>query len=331
MDKRLEKLPAEFLEKVKRVYPQEHEQVFRTFLEERPSTFRVNYLKTDLRTLRDGLRDQNILYRDAPNVPGAFILTKTTLRQLQETPEYKNGHIYVQNLSSMIPVFELLSGYLDFTKTFPLEPNPCRGIKILDLCSAPGGKTMHIASLTGGRAEIVAVEKDKPRFFKLRANLEMQGAISKVQTILDNGAATFKDFEEQFDLVLVDAPCSCESGFDVNTPRSYSYWSRHKVQECRDKQKRLIFSGIRCLKPGGTLVYSTCTISPEENEFVIDWALKRFPECRMETLRWQHQGFRKGITDWGEKPFNPDVAKARRVFPDALYESFFVAKIKKAA
>lgn len=318
MDRRIERLPEEFLEKVKSVYPDRYVQVCNTYLKDKPTTFRVNLLKTDLRELRKSLLSNYVRFREIHDVPGAFMLEKTTLRELQATDIYKKGHIYVQNISSMIPVIVLLEGRDDF-----------QGNIILDLCAAPGGKTTQIASLTAGKADIRAVEIDKTRFFKLKANVDMQGAHGYVRIFNRNGQDVFKDFENYFDYVLVDAPCSCEAGFNVNDPRSYSYWSTRKVNECRSKQKRLLFSGLKCLKPGGTLVYSTCTISPEENEGVVNWALSRFEDVSLDTISFPMKGAVKGLLSWNNKDFDRNLTKTRRILPSELTEGFYMAKFRK--
>lgn len=320
MDKRLERLPKGFIARLKSLYPDKFNQICNTFLIERKTTFRINHLKIDLHNLRKGLLDSYVRFREVQDIPGSFMLEKTSLKELQKTDIYKDGKIYVQNLSSMIPVFVLLED----AKNIDYE-----GIKILDLCSAPGGKTTHIASLTDNKANIRAIEKDKVRFERLSANLAMQGA-SSVSACNDNGQALFKEAEEEFDYVIVDAPCSCESGFDASNPRSYAYWSTRTINDCRAKQKRLLFSGLKCLKKGGTLVYSTCTMSPEENESVVSWALDRFEgEVELQKVKFPIRSALSGITSWNDKSFNPQVKLTKRIIPTNMMESFYLAKFKK--
>ena len=322
MNKKIEKLPTEFLNKLKTLYPAEFVNICNTFLSERKTTFRVNYLKNDLRTLRKTLINEHIKVRELQDVPGAFLLDKTTLRELQKTKIYNEGHIYVQNISSMIPAFVLFEDVqedIDWSK-----------IKILDLCAAPGGKTTQMASLTNGKADIRAVEKNRPRFFKMQANIKGQGAEDCIKTFNTNGQAVFKNFENYFEFVLVDAPCSCESGFNANVPRSYSFWSSRKVNECRSKQKRLLFSGLKSLKSGGTLVYSTCTMSPEENEAVVSWALKRFEgEVKVDKIKFNIKNSRDGVLEWKDKTFDKSVKLTKRILPTDIMESFYIAKFKK--
>lgn len=321
MDKRLERLPKDFIDRLQTLYPDRFTQICNTFLIERKTTFRINQLKTDIHQLRKDLLNAHIKFREVADIPGAFMLEKSTLRELQKTDIYTEGRIYVQNLSSMVPVFVMFED--DKLESY-------EGLNILDLCAAPGGKTTHIASLSHNEAEILAVEKIRPRYFKLRANLDMQGASESVKAINTNGQAIFKENEEQFDYVLVDAPCSCESGFDASNPRSYAYWSKRKINECRSKQKRLLFAGLKCLKKGGTLVYSTCTMSPEENEFVVSWALKRFDgEVELEKIKFPIKSAVPGIESWKDKSFNPKVKLTKRIIPTDTMESFYVAKFKK--
>ena len=130
--------------------------------------------------------------------------------------------------------------------------------------------------------------------------------------------------------MLVDAPCSCEANFLVDDPRSFSYWSKRKVKECQRKQKRLLFSGLKCLKPGGLLVYSTCTFSPQENEEVINWLLNRFKdEISLEQVKLSITNVKDGLTSWEDKTFSQSLKLTKRILPTKIMEGFYIAKIRK--
>ncbi len=312
MKKIIYKLPQQFLDKLKKIYPKEFEAVSESFLTKKKSTFRINYLKTDLTALRRNLQQEQIKCRELSYPEGAFLL-KSPLQKLQATAVYKQGHIYVQNLSSMLPVLYL---------------QPENKDKILDLCAAPGAKTTQIASLAP-RAEIVAIEKARGRYYKLLNNLKTQGADS-VKAYLMDGAMVKKKFPEQFNKILVDASCSCEGRFFVHNPKSFKYWKPKKIKEMVRKQKKLLGSSFFALAEGGTIIYSTCTISPEENEEIIDWFINKFQDClEIMPLKIPLENIKSGKQRWKSKRFSSYLARAKRILPNEYMEGFFIAKIKK--
>ena len=152
------KLPQEFILKFKEIYPKRFTSIGNTFLTKKKSSFRINYLKTDLSRLRKMLLEQKVKFKELSFPKGAFIL-KTPLRDFQKKEVYKQGFVYVQNISSMIPAILL-------------DPKPEN--VILDLCAAPGAKTTQIASLAPG-VQIIANEKIRTRYYKLLANIKIQG------------------------------------------------------------------------------------------------------------------------------------------------------------
>lgn len=307
------KLPLPFLEKLKKIYPRTFPVVCETFLHKKLHSFRINYLKTDLVNLKKTLCSERIRYKELPWPQGSFIL-KSKLAQLQRSSVYQKGFIYVQNVSSMIPSIVLA---------------PQVGEKILDLCAAPGAKTTQIVSLTRGDIELVAIEKIRVRYYKLLANLKIQG-VNFVKVYMMDGVWVGKKFPEYFDKILLDAPCSSEGLFYVNNPHSFKYWKERKVKEMRHKQKKLLSSAFYALKEGGDLVYSTCTFSPEENEEVIDWLLNKFKErIQIIPIRIPLKNIMPGLKQWGSKAFSSDLKMTLRIIPNEFMEGFFVAHLKK--
>ncbi|MBD3263623.1 MAG: RsmB/NOP family class I SAM-dependent RNA methyltransferase, partial [Candidatus Omnitrophica bacterium] len=207
-----------------------------------------------------------------------------------------------------------------------LEPKA--GDKILDLCAAPGAKTSQIASLSP-ESEIIAVEKVRPRYYKLLNTLKQQGA-DFVKTILIDGIWVRKKFPEYFDRILLDSPCSGEGRFFLSNPRSFKYWKMRKVKEMVHKQKKLMHSAFLALEKGGELVYSTCTFSPEENEGIIDWFINKFKEkVEILPLNFPLDNTSAGIKSWKAKRFSPSVRLCKRILPDANRQGFFIARIRK--
>lgn len=308
------KLPQEFLAKLKKIYPARFANIANTFINKKSTTFRINYLKTDLLNLRKALVRDKIKFQELNFPKGAFIL-KTTLRELQKKEVYLEGHIYVQNVSSMLPVICL---------------SPEKGEKILDLCAAPGSKTTQIASLAP-EAEIVAIEKNRPRYYKLLANLKTQAA-EFVKVILLDSIWVRKKFPEYFDKILADVPCSSEGRFWVNDPRSFKYWKQKKVKEMVHTQKKLLHSAFFALKENGVLIYSTCTFSPEENEGVIDWFVNKFKDkLEILPLSIPLKNVEDGFVQWKDKKFSSALKLTKRIIPNDVISGFYIAKIRKVS
>ena len=314
MKDRINKLPQEFLHKLKKIYPAQYVQIANTFLKKRPSTFRINYSKTDLINLRKNLVNQRVKFKELSYPKGAFLL-RSPLRSLQNTDIYQQGLVFVQNISSMIPALILA---------------PENKEKILDLCAAPGAKTTQIFSLAP-EAQIVAIEKIRTRYYKLLANLKIQG-VENPKVMLIDAIWARKKFPEYFNKILADVPCTAEGRFNLTNPKSFKYWKQRKVSEMAHKQKKLLHAAFFALCEGGTLVYSTCTFSPEENEAIINWFLNKFKD-KIEILpvRIPLSNVREGLVRWGDRKFSQSLRLAKRIIPNDTMEGFFIAKLKKVS
>ena len=308
-------LPAPFLDRLRRIIPTARwDAAANTFTEPKPTTFRVNTLQATVSTVREQLHAQGFHLERVPWFPEAWILRRGTLRQLQETEAYHQGAIYVQSLSSMLP---------------PIVLNPQPGETILDLTAAPGSKTTQMACLMRGEGRIIANDNHQVRFYKLRANVEQQGA-RNVELRLAYGESIGRHEPERYDRVLVDAPCSTEGRFLVSEPASYRYWKPGKIREMAHKQKRLLLSGLDALRPGGTLVYATCTFAPEENEAVVSWALERVGGAvRVEPMALELPNQQPGLAAWDQATFDPSLRRAARILPTKDMEGFFIACLRK--
>ena len=206
--------------------------------------------------------------------------------------------------------------------------NPQPGEQVLDLAAAPGGKTTLLAALMKNEGMLSAVEPVKRRSFKLRRVLDQQGVtIARVYTL--DGRAVGNKTPQRFDKVLLDAPCSSEARFSRRNPDSWSHWSLKRVKESSRLQKRLILSAFRALKPGGHLLYSTCSFSPDENEAVVDSLLQKFPgDCQLLEipLEINHQA---GITRWQNKNYDERIRHCVRILPNDIYDGFFMCLLRK--
>ncbi|WP_186430638.1 RsmB/NOP family class I SAM-dependent RNA methyltransferase [Clostridium sp. BSD9I1] len=308
------KLPKEFLETLYNIYsPVTVDSILKSFIDGRKTTLRVNKLKTTINDVQRELRSNGIGFSNSSFLKEAFILNKARESQITKLNCYKEGSIYIQNLSSMLPPM-----FLDLEK----------GQTILDMCAAPGGKTTEIASIIDNQGEITANEINIIRRERLKYNVQKQGA-SCIEVIGMDGKVLGDTFQEKFDRVLLDAPCSGEGTIELKRRESYKGWSTKFIRENSKLQKKLLESGIKALKKGGILIYSTCTISPEENEEVVDYALNKYPSLRVMNLSINVKNSIQGLNVYKDKKYNDNIKRALRVIPNEEMEGFFVCKLKK--
>lgn len=310
-------MPELFLQRLSRLVPPERvEECVRAFYEPPVVGARVNTLLAEREEVFGGLREAGFALHVVPWYPDAFWLPPEQREALLASEWVQGAQVYVQNLSSMVP---------------PLVLAPQPGEQVLDLCAAPGGKTLQLAACLRGEGELVAVEAVRARFFHLRANLQRHGA-GWVRTVQAEGEWLWKRWQGRFDAVLLDAPCSSEGRFRAEDPATYRYWSLKKIADMVRKQKSLLYSALQCLKPGGRCVYCTCTLAPEENEGIIAHALKKFGEAvEVLPLPLEVEGMVPALGEWEGRAFPEAVRHARRVLPSAHQEAFFLCLLRKTA
>lgn len=308
-------LPEPFLDRLRRILPPgRFDATANTFTELKPTTLRVNTLNTSAVRVREQLAELGFLCEAVPWYAEAFILRRGRLRELQTTPLYASGALYVQSLSSMLP---------------PLVLQPQPGESVLDLTAAPGSKTTQLACLMGNAGRIVANDNNLVRWYKLKANVEQQGA-TMVEVSLRYGETFGRQHPAEFDRVLVDAPCSAEGRFLIHEPASFRFWKPAKVHEMAHKQQRLLRAGLEALRPGGVLVYSTCTFAPEENEGVVSSALASCgPDVSLEPIPFALTNRMPGLARWEDRTFHPSIGRTMRVLPTRDMEGFFIARFRK--
>ena len=305
----------EFIERIKKLIP-DSEDFFETVKKPCPISIRCNTLKISPDELKQRLENKGwTLDCPFPDFP-EIMLIKNQLQpgELGKAIEHLLGYYYVQELCSMLP---------------PLALNPKSGDIVLDLAAAPGSKTTQIAALMQNQGTIIANDKDIGRVRILAANLERVGASNTIITRHDGVilCEKLKNLRFKFDKILLDLPCSGEGNIRSN-PKTYLMWNLRMIQKLSRLQKKLAASSVSLLKQGGTLVYSTCTHTPEENEGVVSFLLERFPlELVSVSLPLK---CRPGIKQWGSDSFNKNIEKACRVYPqDNNTEGFFLAKFIK--
>lgn len=316
-------LPDKFPERLELMFPPALAVEVRASFVERPTTLRINRIKAGNEVIEE-LKSLGFVLEQVDWYKDAYILRNKTKRELTDCASYKLGKIYIQSLASMVP---------------PLILAPKPGEKILDLTAAPGSKTSQIAGMMGLEGELMANDNNKVRFFKLKHNMELLGVgdgTEKNQTDnwkftlrLEHGGDLTREFPEYFDKILLDAPCSAEARFVTNNPNTFGYWSERKIKEMAYKQRSLLFAAWSALKPGGILVYSTCTFAPEENELQLERLLERYPEVELLPIQVKLPPALPTLSAWKGKKISTAIAPAYRLKPTAQIEGFFVALLRK--
>jgi NOL1/NOP2/sun family putative RNA methylase len=240
---------------------------------------------------------------------------ETGLEAIRDSDLVAGGKVYIQNAASWLPVLAL-------------DPQPEE--RILDVCAAPGGKTSHIAAHAQGQASIVANDNSRPRLAKLQATMQRTKASTEHYTLFDATQLARKMEGDQFDKILLDAPCSGEGMMQLSRQKDFATWSPAQIKRLQQLQKRILGQAWQLLKPGGTLVYSTCTMAPEEDEAVVDYFLRHNEDAAVQPLDIDLPNHVVCVEGWNGKQFRSDVRHCMRLVPSNTIEAFFVAVLTKA-
>ena len=271
----------------------------------RPS-LRVNTLKIEEKDIIERLREKGVKLEKVKFCDHGYYYDAKF--SLGATPEYLLGYYYLQEAASQLPVQVL-------------DPRPENAV--LDMCAAPGSKTTQIAMHMENNGAIIAMDNDNRRLLALRNNLERCGAKNTILYKKDSRFAT--DLGLKFDKILLDAPCT---GNYVIEEEFFIKKSVYGIRERARVQKELLKSAVSCLNKGGILVYSTCSLEPEEDEMNVDWILKKSPELKLEETGISIGD--PGLTEPFGQKLNPEIKKCRRFWPEKTgTEGFFIAKIVK--
>lgn len=277
-------------------------EIIEGYQTKRKTTLRINTIKSNIEEIKKELEKEKIEYETIKWSKEALIIKNSDEKTIQEMEIYKNGKIYLQSLSSMLP---------------PIILEPKEGTDILDMAAAPGGKTTQIAALTNNKAHITACEKNKIRAERLKYNVDKQGATCVF--IMPKDSRFIDDFFS-FDQILLDAPCSGSGTLDYNDANIEKYFTEQLIERSSKTQKTLLSKAIKLLKPGHEMVYSTCSILDCENEDVVSSVIKN---GNIEIVPINFEGME-------ELPIlSTKISGTLCVKPTELYEGFFVAKIKR--
>ena len=294
-------IPSFLKEKLITQYGEEITQkIIKGYMAKSKTTLRVNTLKTSLHNVIDVLDKNNIKFERVNWYNDALIIENANESDIQNLDIYKNGEIYLQSLSSMLP---------------PLILNPQEKTDILDMAAAPGGKTTQIATIVNNNASITACELNKIRAERLKYNIEKQGAKAYVMVTDARRIDSFFSFDN----ILLDAPCSGSGTLNLNIGISEKNFSLNLISKSVKAQTALLEKALKILKPGCEMVYSTCSILQEENEEILEKVLSK-NKAKIVPIDFESK----------DLPSLPTrIMGTLCVAPNELYEGFFIAKIKK--
>jgi NOL1/NOP2/sun family putative RNA methylase len=285
----------------------EAERLIHGFNVQIKASLRCNTTKIKPKVLSKRLHQKGILHYPLSEPPYGYEVTRTPV-SLGATTEYLLGFYYLQAKASMLPVYVM-------------DPRP--GETVLDMAAAPGGKATQIAQHMNNKGVLILAEIDRRRIPSLQSNLNRCGVKNSIIFRIDG--REIQQLDIKYDRVLLDAPCTGEGLIPLDKTRRYSR-SQGDIKHLSLLQKQLIDTAARTLKPGGTLIYSTCSLAPEENEYVIDYLLRKHPKLHLidTKLKTGNPGMKKAFN----REFYKGMEKTRRFYPhiDGTI-GFFIAKI----
>jgi NOL1/NOP2/sun family putative RNA methylase len=275
-------------------------------------SIRVNTLKISIEELKKRLGGKWKLEQIPWCKEGFWIEHKTEdRRDIGNLVEHSLGYFYVQEAVSMIP---------------PIVLDPKPGENVLDMCASPGSKASQISQYMKNKGVLVANDYKGIRLAPLGINMQRMGITNSVLTLMDG--KRFAKSGLEFDKILLDAPCS-GTGTIRKSIKTLRIWNSGMVKKISYEQKKLIETAFSILKKGGVMIYSTCSLEPEENEGVVSSLLKNHPDAKLEEINLKIKRS-SAITEFEGEKYNPEVKKCLRLWPqDNDTEGFFVAKLRK--
>jgi NOL1/NOP2/sun family putative RNA methylase len=272
--------------------------------EKTPQAIRVNTIKTSDAEIVETLTSLGVKLTRVPYLDHGYVVEESGF-SLGASIEYLLGLYSLQETASQFA-------------TQTLAPNA--GDVVLDMCAAPGGKTTQIAAYMGNKGLLYAVDVDRRRVYALENNLERCGVENG---LVYHGDVTSLDLGTRFSKVLLDAPCS---GNYVTDPGWFRKRSIEDVHRNAETQRRLLTAAVRHLEPGGTLLYATCSLEPEENELNMEWLLSNH-EVTLEEIDGPGE---KGLTEVFGQRLSEEISKCHRFWPNITHtQGFFLAKVVK--
>lgn len=300
-------LPKAFEEKMKTLLQEDYDSYLQCFDEPRHYGLRVNTKKI---SVEEFLRIAPWPLTPVPWISNGFYYDGEQIQPAKH-PYYFAGLYYLQEPSAMTPADRL-----------PVFP----GERVLDVCAAPGGKATELGAKLNGEGILIANDISNSRARGLLKNLELFG-IENMLVISEEPGKLVEYFPEYFDKILIDAPCSGEGMFRKER-KMVKAWEEHGPEFFSKLQRSIITQAAAMLKPGGMILYSTCTFDPSENEQTIEYLLQSCPEFHICEMTG-YEGFSNGLPQFSESG-DPELAKTVRIFPHRMQgEGHYLALVKK--
>ncbi len=295
-------IPEWLVEKWIRVYGEEiTERILKDFLRERPTTVRVNTFCSDVEMTLRMLREDGVTVEKAPYVDTAYDISG--FDYIPGLRAFREGRIQVQDVSSMLVA---------------VCANPQKGDTVLDICAAPGGKSLHMADLLQGTGNVQARDLTEYKTGLIQKNIDRCGVVN-VEAIRQDATIFDRKSVEQFDIVLADVPCSGLGVIGKKTDIKYRM-DPDKIRDLVQLQRQILHNAAAYVKPGGVLMYSTCTICEEENQENVKWLTKHYPFHAESLDPYLPPQLRSDLTQWGMLQLLPGIHKT---------DGFFLARLKK--
>lgn len=298
-------LPQAFEDRMRAMLGEEFDAYLASYEQKRQFGLRVNPLKVQAEDLR---RKTSFHLQEIPWTRDGYFYKEEDMPARH--PYYAAGLYYIQEPSAMTPASRLA-----------VQP----GDRVLDLCAAPGGKATALGAALKGEGVLVANDISNARAKALLRNLEVFG-IPNLFVTNELPGKLAESFEDFFDKIMVDAPCSGEGMFRKD-PEVMKTWDEERPEYFAKLQRDILKNAVKMLRPGGQMLYSTCTFSPQENEGSISWLLQEYPQMELLSIE-PYDGFSSGNPAWGDG--NPELSKCVRIWPHKMDgEGHFAALLQK--
>ena len=257
-------------------------------------SIRVNTLKIKTPDLKIRMEQKDFELSPIDWIPYAYNVIKESFN-LGSTHEFLQGYYYIQNLASMLAAVIL-------------KPKP--GDVVIDMCAAPGSKATHLAQIMRNEGTLILIDRNKARIPALEINLRRMGITNSI--VINMDAVNLSNLNIKADKILLDAPCTGE-GLIRQDPKRKRSRSVKDIEKMASIQKKLLKAGLESLKPEGELLYSTCSIAPEENELVIQDVLEEISSIKISEISKTYGV--SGLTEVFGKNLREDLGYSQRLYP----------------